>query len=518
MPLDPGIRAGFWLADQAARLLTGFGAMAGRTIDVRNQRNLALRRTVGLCFKGITHRLLRSVLTLAVVALAVAFFMFLLSESAFLAAVADGVRQESDTHRFAADLLNRLYGGTSPSAVIPRLAAAWPDDRERLDEAARVLGWEPARVDQLAGMSVREADALRFFDRMTPGRRVILVQKHKGRDILRYLAASNEARTAFRAALREMPDLQCPGGIDGFEAFLAGYSGYEAESAALVADWSAALARLHAATQALTGGRPLEDWLAGAPPEAWAAWGAVVRAQGFALPESRLATVRDQVATAVRRQAIIQTLNTAAKQNQWRTVFQERRMSIEDKLLQLDDARAVALLDGVYTRADLVSVAHLAARERRLAGLEQCLAGKVDARRGHRMGGRQLFLLLISFVVCMVGIANAMLMSITERFREIATMKCLGATDNFIMTQFMLEAGLQGVAGGLLGMGVGFLAALLKSLLLYGGYAVAYWPGLGLAGAAGISLAAGVLLAVLASIYPSWTASRMAPMEAMRVE
>jgi electron transport complex protein RnfD len=54
-----------------------------------------------------------------------------------------------------------------------------------------------------------------------------------------------------------------------------------------------------------------------------------------------------------------------------------------------------------------------------------------------------------------------MLMAITERFREIATMKCLGATDGFIMSQFMMEAGLQGLAGGAIGVLIGLVLAMV---------------------------------------------------------
>lgn len=121
-------------------------------------------------------------------------------------------------------------------------------------------------------------------------------------------------------------------------------------------------------------------------------------------------------------------------------------------------------------------------------------------------------------MVCMVGISNAMLMSITERFREIATMKCLGATDSYILVQFMMEAAMQGFVGGILGVGIGFVIATLRGLSVFGSHLVLYWPGVDLAVSGLVSLVAGVFLAMLASIQPSWSASRMAPMEAMRVE
>jgi ABC-type antimicrobial peptide transport system permease subunit len=111
-----------------------------------------------------------------------------------------------------------------------------------------------------------------------------------------------------------------------------------------------------------------------------------------------------------------------------------------------------------------------------------------------------------------------MLMAITERFREIATMKCLGATDGFILTQFLMEAGIQGAAGGALGMLIGVLFSVIKGGWLFGMHLVWYFPATGLVIAGVSCVIIGLLLATIASIYPSWVASRMAPMEAMRVE
>ena len=130
----------------------------------------------------------------------------------------------------------------------------------------------------------------------------------------------------------------------------------------------------------------------------------------------------------------------------------------------------------------------------------------------------QIYLMCLSFLVCVVGITNAMLMSITERFREIATLKCLGATDSFILIQIVLEAMIQGVIGGLIGLLLGFIVALCSSLFQVGGriFASFDWGMIGFA--AFFSLLAGVLLSVLSSLYPSAKAARMAPMEAMRVE
>ena len=97
-------------------------------------------------------------------------------------------------------------------------------------------------------------------------------------------------------------------------------------------------------------------------------------------------------------------------------------------------------------------------------------------------------------------------------------MKCLGATDGFIMVQFVLEAGIQGIAGGLLGMVVGLLLAIGKSTLIFGRFVFDGFPLALTALNCLYALAAGLVLAMLAALYPSWAASRMAPMEAMGVE
>ncbi|MHC4873047.1 MAG: ABC transporter permease, partial [Planctomycetota bacterium] len=60
------------------------------------------------------------------------------------------------------------------------------------------------------------------------------------------------------------------------------------------------------------------------------------------------------------------------------------------------------------------------------------------------MSSKTIWLVVMSLLVCSVGIVNAMLMSVTERFQEIGTMKCLGAMDGFIIKIFMIEAFIQG--------------------------------------------------------------------------
>jgi hypothetical protein len=81
---------------------------------------------------------------------------------------------------------------------------------------------------------------------------------------------------------------------------------------------------------------------------------------------------------------------------------------------------------------------------------------------------RMQWLVVLSLLVCAVGITNSMLMSVSERFREIGTMKCLGALNQFIVKIFMIEALMIGVIasafGWVLGTGLIILAKLAQGV------------------------------------------------------
>ncbi|HXK45343.1 MAG TPA: hypothetical protein PL060_05245 [bacterium] len=74
---------------------------------------------------------------------------------------------------------------------------------------------------------------------------------------------------------------------------------------------------------------------------------------------------------------------------------------------------------------------------------------------------RQMWLVSLSLLVCVVGIVNAMLMAVTERSREIGTMKCLGALDKFVVELFLLESSMQGLTGSIIGVIFGGTATFI---------------------------------------------------------
>jgi hypothetical protein len=131
---------------------------------------------------------------------------------------------------------------------------------------------------------------------------------------------------------------------------------------------------------------------------------------------------------------------------------------------------------------------------------------------------KQRWIVTLSLLVCIVGIINAQLMSVTERFREIGTMKCLGALDRFIVRIFVLEALMQGVVGSLAGSVIGVVAALISSLFNLGSGVFAVFPWQALAFSMLVSIVIGTGLSLAGVIYPAIIAARMQPVEAMRLE
>ncbi|MBU0610591.1 MAG: FtsX-like permease family protein [Armatimonadetes bacterium] len=131
---------------------------------------------------------------------------------------------------------------------------------------------------------------------------------------------------------------------------------------------------------------------------------------------------------------------------------------------------------------------------------------------------RQAWLVVMSLLVCGVGITNSMLMSVTERFREIGTMKCLGALDQFIVRLFLIESVVLGFLGSLVGALVGHLAMLLMSMVKSGGDVAAKMDWGAMLGYLAVAILLGCVLALLAAIAPAMRAARMPPAAALATE
>jgi ABC-type antimicrobial peptide transport system permease subunit len=128
------------------------------------------------------------------------------------------------------------------------------------------------------------------------------------------------------------------------------------------------------------------------------------------------------------------------------------------------------------------------------------------------MGTLLLFVALISLVVGGVGIMNIMLVSVTERTREIGLRMAVGARGRDILTQFLIEAILLCVLGGFIGILLGWFGMLLVR------WSSLHWNTelslIAVFASVGVSAFVGVAF----GFYPAWKASRLDPIEALRYE
>jgi len=126
--------------------------------------------------------------------------------------------------------------------------------------------------------------------------------------------------------------------------------------------------------------------------------------------------------------------------------------------------------------------------------------------------GLAIAMVVISSVGLMVGgigVMNIMLVSVTERTREIGVRKAIGAKRSDIMWQFLIEAATLTGIGGIVGLSIGWLLTLLLSLLLPS-YVPLWAPVGGLVASVGIGLIFG--------LWPAWKAARLDPIESLRYE
>jgi len=130
----------------------------------------------------------------------------------------------------------------------------------------------------------------------------------------------------------------------------------------------------------------------------------------------------------------------------------------------------------------------------------------------------QLWLVVISFLVGMIGLTNSTLMAVYERYREIGTMKFLGALDQHILKLFMIESTIIGLAGGIFGFIGGCMAAAAAVSIQVGVNAVLTVPLLSFLSYMVSSVGLAVALSIVATMYPAYKAARLRPVEALAYE
>ncbi|MCX6877516.1 MAG: ABC transporter permease [Verrucomicrobia bacterium] len=122
-----------------------------------------------------------------------------------------------------------------------------------------------------------------------------------------------------------------------------------------------------------------------------------------------------------------------------------------------------------------------------------------------------LVVAMISLIVGGVGIMNIMLVSVTERTREIGLRMAVGARGTDILRQFLTESVMLCLAGGAMGIALGRGTSYLVSRILH-------WPTLPSLGAIIASVLVSASVGIIFGFYPAWKASRLDPIEALRYE
>lgn len=117
----------------------------------------------------------------------------------------------------------------------------------------------------------------------------------------------------------------------------------------------------------------------------------------------------------------------------------------------------------------------------------------------------------ISLLVGGIGVMNIMLVSVTERIREIGLRKALGATPRAVRRQFLTEASVLGLAGGVLGLTLGYAGARLLPPLIAQPVSIEPYVAVG-------ALLISLVIGIGAGVYPATRAARLAPIDALRSE
>ncbi len=491
-----------------------------KKFDIKPQTKLPLRKCAEVVLSGIQFRLFRASITMAIIALAVAFLMTILGDSMIVREVARSVDELTRPRREYSFWARRLSRPMDRDGLARTLRDMEPG-APRWQEMQAWGGLSDAELAALQETARAEKVYLDFFEDLKESELRQLVGRMRGRPIFEMLLTEPETLDDMFEAL---PDVETP------------WPTSRAEFEAFLEDWQArrpmrqAIRNGHA--EALRGVQARFDHVG--PQELFSELDEERRQEinrlGFQLDAEHQQMLLDRA----RLQADVAYLNRALQNPLVRQRFAHRygvsdvseltpetffsRLATRGGADWFVSVQEEAELPRHLVRAQVQPVADAWVYDRRLADLESAVAA-LDLGEG-RFGfsNRLMWLIGVSLLVCVVGITNAMLMSVTERFKEIATMKCLGATDGFIMTNFIMESGLQGLSGGFIGGVLGLFLGIARSSLSYGTIALTSLPTLALLQVFAVSVGAGIVLSILAAIYPALAAARLAPLEAMRVE
>ena len=172
----------------------------------------------------------------------------------------------------------------------------------------------------------------------------------------------------------------------------------------------------------------------------------------------------------------------------------------------------------VYPAADANDAAVASAIEARFPGVNALTGDAYDASVGSSVGVFNSIIVgigLVSLIVGGLSVINTMAMSVAERTREIGVKRAIGATRRRIIRELMVEAGVIGAIGGILGVAFGALVVVLVNEAGRSSGTVLFEL---TTGTALFAFAFSTILGVVAGIIPAWSAARLDPVAALRYE
>lgn len=487
-----------------------------KPIVVQDQVRLAARRCIALTLAGISYRLFRSLVTVAILTLAVAFLAHVLTYGLLEQATKALAYERLAEHRLLGLWLTRLREPDTPKMVRANLA---DQDAQRMAEYAAWAGATAGELEEAGRVARRLGEIQQYLEALPAAAAAVLLGDLEAQQMLARL----QEPAAFEVFVQRLGQvhLRAPLGETELRELLVQKQPWLEE---LVGRVVAGQARAIEQVRRGSGGETAGALLAGGAGRL----GPLMRTAGYQVEDDTL----ERLAERARQLEDLQRLKPLLQVPAVRAAI-SRRLGIEPQKLDVPSVihwirssrRAQWLADELagqrgsegLTAERIYELAKLQQAQDRL----QSVAG--DTPPGRRVSlldlpKRTQWLVIVSFLVCTIGVVNAMMMSVTERFTEIATMKCLGALDGFLLQMFFYEAVIQGVVGGLAGVVLGMLLAVGRGWLTLGNlvFAAMPWTQLGIGGA--VSAVAGVILAAVAALGPAWAAARLPPMEAMRVE
>lgn len=526
-----------------------------KQITTAEQPWLSFKRTLAITIDGIRYRLFRASVTVAIITLAVAFLMNVLAEGLIKNSVSEYVTKRQAINRLVYDWSSRLTVPGDCEFLLKELAST-STDSQLYRECMQLSGMNDKEMSRLYEQAQSIVSFFSFLDRLDYAKRRSLAHATEGFAIFKWLQ-SPENMSSFKQALSFIHSVKCPLSQDELDTLSKDYDEIAVQLHRILDARSNAIQKV---TEQLNGRNILE-----ALDKADADFGDAIRQAGFILDaeneapiissqskqlqdslitenllESRLiyqntdsnGTVSTR-AVQPARQLLAQILNKLPADitslDLWKVLestknaqlFAERIKEMRDSVSSQDNIQLEGMSLEELSDACLPPKRfnELAAYHHDSNSIEKAsrLIGSLDSLL-FGLDERMAWLLFISMLVCCVGITNAMMMSVTERFNEIATLKCLGALDGFIMLMFVLESCAMGIVGGCIGALLGGIIGFFRMLFSFGidFFPAMPWGALLLGMVASVIL--GTILAAIAAIIPSFKAAHLAPMEAMRVE